>query len=123
LQLPRLEHLALRFHTVSANADLQRLSVMSLGRLHTLELDFAAGEDMRECARTILSSKRAAQLRVLALRGVPIDGKAAREIARHGDVLRELERFEVQVEDPGDVRRLEAAVGKALKIVYGPPDA
>lgn len=121
--MPRVEELGFAFRSVSARDSIARLLGANLPRLHTLEVKFAVGEDMRACANTILSSKVAPQLRVLALRGNVLDGKAVRAIAKHAEVLRKLERFEVQVSDPGDVRRLEAAVGKALKIVYGHADA
>jgi uncharacterized protein (TIGR02996 family) len=123
IRLPRLEELVIRFRTVPAGAQIGQLVASRLPKLHTLELELATGEQMRELANTLLSSDLAPQLRAIALRGTILDGKTVRAIAKHTTILRKLERFEVRVEDPGDVRRLEAAVGKALKIDYGRDDA
>jgi uncharacterized protein (TIGR02996 family) len=123
IEIPRLEELVTRFRTVSASAELGRICAMKLPKLHALDVTVADGDDMREVANSVLGSALVHQLRVLALRGNVLDSKAVRAIAKHTEVLRKLERFEVQVTDLGDIRRLDAAVGKALKIDYGPADA
>jgi hypothetical protein len=121
--VPRLEELTVTFRAASTTDSVARLLAMDLPKLRTLDLTFAKGQDMQSMTSTVLGSRVAPQLRALALRGSVLDGRTVRAIVKYGELLRKLERFELRVEDPGDVRRLEGAVGKALKIVYGPDDA